>query len=1132
MKIRTKLAFTITGAIVTALLITGVGTFLFGIRTLSKNSFKHLESVATVQAARFDDMVQSNLDRLRLVSSRTQLRRSLAEFNWQPNPVAQQKITAILIDVKTSVDSINNIFVLNNEGVVVASTLAETQVINPFQEYSTSSHKQNKSEVILLFDEDKGLILYLHTKLILENLEIGSIVLNINIDDFIQVMSTYGTLGVSGESYIARLLPDGRAQIISPTRFNPDAAFKLLIPDNQENSLELQAFQQSEGVIQDLVDYRGVNVFGVAYPVLKNDWRLIVKVDRSEALEPIITWRNKALVIFGILSFFSVLFSILLSRQLSGSISRLTQQITDFGSGRFPQLTHSNESDWEVCQLENAFINMAETRNSIEQLAKKNEQYYTLMLNSTGEGVIATDVNGLITKINPVAEQLTGCLSESALGKPLIDIFNIIDSETRTQIKSLIDQVITQEHAIISGDNSLLVSKSGHEYPIAGNVWPLKEKDTIHGTIIVFQDITEEYKLRAEQEEHRLFFKNILNDMQTFAGVLNPDGTSIFINNTAFLDADFGETEVIGKHFTDTPWFSQNEETQEQVKLDITKAAKGQSSIRDIQILMGENPLWVQFSIHPLFDKEGNVKYLIPEGQLIQQRIEIEHALRKSKERLRLHQELTTVGFIEWDENFKVSDWNPAATKIFGYSLDEAIGKTANDLMVPEAAKETVNLFWVELVNQRGETHRIFENISKSGQIIICEWFNTSLKDESGHLIGVASIVRDITEQRQQEEQLRRSQKLDALGQLTGGIAHDFNNMLNIMLGYTELVKAQVNENPKLDGYFDQIEQAGARCSDLTRKLLGFSRSKPEAPSKLNINDEIIQSKNILEKSLTARITIKLKLQDNVWPVFINASEFQDTLINLSINAMHAMHGMQNSGTLTISTANTTLDRVDAGHLDLEKGDYIKFSISDTGCGIKEGNLAHIFDPFFSTKGDKGTGLGLSQVYGFLKRAEGTIKVYSEINIGSRFDIYFPRFINDHDLHSNNVIENKDEKLNHFSPDNEKILFVDDEFALREFAYEILTKHKYDVVCASNGEDALKILESMPVALVLSDIIMPGMSGHELVRKISERHPEIKTQLMCGFDNEENTQNENNRLLLKPFVAKNLLKKVRTLLDE
>jgi len=1009
MKIRTKLTITIAGAVVSTLLITGAGTYLYGKKVHSEISIKHLESIATVQAARFNAMVQSNHDRLRLVSSRTQLRRSLAEYNQKPNPGAQQRITAILNDAKASVDSIKNIFVLNKKGVVVASTIDETLVKNPFQAFSTSSHKQSESEIILLFDEDKGLKLYLHSKLILEDSEIGSIVLNINIDDYLQVISTNESLGETGESYITRLTSDGRAQIISPTRFNPDAAFKLTIPANQENSLEMQDVRQSKGVIKDLVDYRGVNVFGVAFPILNNDWRLLVKIDQAEALEPLITWRNQALTIFGILLISSVLISILLSRQLSSSIIRLTQQITDFGSGKLPKLSHSNESDWEVCQLENAFINMAETRNSIEQLVKKNEQYLTLMLNSTSEGVIAADNNGLITKINPVAEQLTGWLSGSALGKPLMDVFNIIDSETRINIKSLLDQIITQDQTEISAGNSLLVSKSGHEHQVTGSAAHFKERSTIHGVVIVFQDITEEYKLRTEQEEHRLFFKNILDDMQTFSGVLEIDGTMVFANNTAMKSGGLTEKDILGKKLWETDWFSHDGETRKQLKLDIQNAASGENVLHDMQVNMNGFLLWIQFNIHPIFDKDGNVKYLVPEGQNIESRVQTEQALRKSKERLRLHQELTVVGFIEWDEEFKVSDWNPAAEKIFGYSNDEAKGKIANDLIVPEAAKEAVKLFWVELANQRGKTHRVFENITKSGRIIICEWFNTPLTDESGHLIGVASIVSDITEQRQQEEQLRRSQKLDALGQLTGGIAHDFNNMLNIMLGYTELVKGQVNDNSNLNSYFDQIEQAGARCTDLTRKLLGFSRSQPETPSRCDINDEIIQSKNILEKSLTARINIEFNLQDNVWPVFINTGEFQDCLINLSINAMHAM---QDSGTLKFTTANKTLDKIDAKHLGLDKGDYIKLSIADTGCGIKEEILTHIFDPFFSTKGEKGNGLGLSQVYGFVKRAEGTIKVYSEINIGSRFDIYFPRLFNENETRSKNVIKNENEKLN------------------------------------------------------------------------------------------------------------------------
>jgi len=731
----------------------------------------------------------------------------------------------------------------------------------------------------------------------------------------------------------------------------------------------------------------------------------------------------------------------------------------------------------------------------------------------------------LITKINPVAAQLTGWMSKNALGKPLLDVFNVINSETRIKIENPVDLVIAQNETVISGNNSLLISKNGHEFQISESASPIKEEDNIHGVIIVFQDITEEHKLRTEQEEHQLFFKNVLDDMQTFAGVLETDGTLIFANNTAIKTAGVSESEVMGKKLWETTWFSHDSNVREQLKLDIQNAARGNTILHDMQVNMNGSILWIQFNIHPIFDNNGNVKFLVPEGQNIESRVQTEQALRESRERLRLHQELTVIGFIEWDQDFNVTDWNPAAEKIFGYSYNEAVGKHVIDLIIPTSergkAKDIIEHLKIELAG----THTIFENITKQGNIIFCEWYNTPLTNTAGEIIGLASIVSDITLQKQKEEQLRRSQKLDALGQLSGGIAHDFNNMLNIMLGYTELIKQKDFDDSTLEKYIEQIEQAGARCTNLTRKLLGFSKSLPEPPSQCDINQALLQSQHILEKSLTARINIKFDLQNNIWPVLINTGEFQDSLINLGINSMHAM---PDGGTLTLITANVPLESKDATQLGLPAGDHVKFSIIDTGCGMDEDTQSHIFDPFFTTKGEKGSGLGLSQVYGFVKRAGGIIKVDSDIKFGSRFDLYFPRLIHNVKSTTSNANNSTYQTLN----GHETVLVVDDELALRELSTEILVRHGYKVVCASNGEDALNILKSNNIDLVLSDIIMPGISGYQLHDKITKEYPDIKIQLVSGYNKNKSTKGGNIDFLLKPFIAKDLLLKIRELLDE
>jgi len=1117
MKIQTKMAITIAVVAISILLTTGIFSYFSGMNSVKEMSSDRLTGIATAQAKRFDSMVDHYLDHLRMISEQTLLLQKLKTFNSNENPEALAQISSILNDFQTAAAPIRNVSIFNKEKKLVIPNNSGKFDHYPINIFSTPLNQPTDIGMLILKDEAIGLRIFFLKKLWVDKIELGLLILEIKNDEFFRFFSSNDLVGDTGESYILRVSPNGNEQFLPP--------FRIIIPESTIFSSTSDFPKDTKKEILEFTDYHGAKVYAVSYPVLNNELQYIVKIDQNEVYVSINNWITRALALFTLVSIISIFISILLSNRISQSLRLLTHKVNDFREGAFTPFEDSNKTDWEVRQLENAFINMAETRNSIEQLVKKNEQYLSLMLNSIGEGVIATDVNGLITKINPVAAQLTGWLVDSAIGKPLIDVFNVVDSETRIKIESPVDLVITRNESVLSGNNSLLISKNGHEFQIAESASPIKEEDNVHGVIIVFQDITEEHKLRTEQEEHQLFFKNVLDDMQTFAGVLETDGTLIFANNTAIKTAGVSESEVMGKKLWDTIWFSHDNNVREQLKLDIQDAARGNTVLHDMQVNMNGSILWVQFNIHPIFDNNGNVKYLVPEGQNIESRVQTEQALRESKERLRLHQELTVVGFIEWDQDFNVTDWNPAAEKIFGYSHNEAIGKHVIDLIIPTSERGKAQDVIEHLKVESAGTHTIFENITKQGNIIFCEWYNTPLTNSAGEIIGLASIVSDITLQRQKEEQLRRSQKLDALGQLSGGIAHDFNNMLNIMLGYTELIKEKDYDSSTLDKYIEQIEQAGARCTNLTRKLLGFSKSLPDTPSHCDINQELLQSQHILEKSLTARINIKFDLQNNIWPVLINTGEFQDSLINLGINSMHAM---PEGGTLTLMTTNTTLENKDATQLGLLNGEYVKFSIIDTGFGMDEETQSHIFDPFFTTKGEKGSGLGLSQVYGFVKRAGGIIKVDSGIKLGSRFDLYFPRLMNNVKSTTSNVNIRTDQVLN----GHETILVVDDELALRELSADILGRHGYNVVCASNGEDALNILKSKNIDLVLSDIIMPGISGYELQDAITEKYPDIKIQLISGYNKNESTNGSNMDFLLKPFVAKDLLLRIRTLLDE
>lgn len=513
---------------------------------------------------------------------------------------------------------------------------------------------------------------------------------------------------------------------------------------------------------------------------------------------------------------------------------------------------------------------------------------------------------------------------------------------------------------------------------------------------------------------------------------------------------------------------------------------------------------------------------------IISERDITDEALKRSQNRLMLHRELSPLGIIEWTTDFIFVDCNPAAEKIFGFSKKELVGKHIYKNILPESAREQVDKIWEALVSNTGGAHSINENLTKEGKIITCEWHNTPLVNDEGVIVGVASYVQDVTHQQQQEEVLRRTQKMDALGKLTGGIAHDYNNMLGVILGYTEILQLNLEKQPELLEYVDEIQHAGERGAKLTQRLLGFSRPKIAEASELSLNELLRDRRDMLEKTLTVRIKLVFELKEDLWSILGDSSEIEDLILNISINAMHAM---PDGGQLTFVTKNESVSPSDATHMGLSEGEYVVLVITDTGIGMDSETLSHIFEPFYSTKGHKGTGLGLSQVYGLVNRSGGAIKVYSELNHGSRFAIYLPRY--ESSSSKKKVISSEVERTD-FSG-TEKLLVVDDEVALGTLTKDMLETQGYTIQVTNSALKALDILSSEKFDAVITDIIMPEMDGYELAEQILLHYPEVKVQLISGFNDNRHQdkapENLQQQLLYKPVNSKVLIRQIREMLD-
>ncbi|MDA3797656.1 MAG: PAS domain S-box protein [Kiritimatiellae bacterium] len=474
---------------------------------------------------------------------------------------------------------------------------------------------------------------------------------------------------------------------------------------------------------------------------------------------------------------------------------------------------------------------------------------------------------------------------------------------------------------------------------------------------------------------------------------------------------------------------------------------------------------------------------------------------------------------------------NPAFEKITGYSSSEVLGKTTSMLESGQHDKTFYHKIYNEIDSGKTWKGR-FINRKKDGALFTSESAITPIKNKQGEIVNLVAIEQDISESINKEEQLRQSQKMEAIGQLAGGIAHDFNNLLMAILGYVDLCYDDIGpENPAHE-YLQEITTAAERSVAITRQLLAFARKQNIVPEIINPNNAITGILKLLSRMIGENIELKWIPCEDPWSIKLDTGQLDQILTNLFVNARDAI---ESAGTITVETYNMYVD-FDLYNKDYEgvtSGEYVALAISDNGCGIDKKTLDNIFEPFFTTKDvGEGTGLGLATTYGIVKQNNGFINVYSEPKTGTTFRIYFPRCRTDEEQN----IENK--KTKDVSGGNETILLVEDERNIRIITQKFLEKHGYNVLLAAEPTKAIKKASEYPgkIDLLLSDIIMPIMNGPEMAEKLKKTRPEMKQLFMSGYTanvvSQSEILDENINFLSKPFSSETLTTKIRAILDE
>jgi PAS domain S-box-containing protein len=471
---------------------------------------------------------------------------------------------------------------------------------------------------------------------------------------------------------------------------------------------------------------------------------------------------------------------------------------------------------------------------------------------------------------------------------------------------------------------------------------------------------------------------------------------------------------------------------------------------------------------------------------------------------------------------------NAAGERLLGRDRSEILGKSERDLFPADEAAAVVEANKAVVASGRP---RIFteRKLTTRTDVRTVETRMVPIGNGNGSPLRVLVIVRDISQTKAREEQLRQLQRMDAVGGLTGGVAHDFNNLLAIIHGNSELLRRQLEDGSEAAEMTDDVIGAAARGAELVKRLLAFARMQHLEPEAIDLNARLDNVVGLLQRALGEDVNLRVKTAKNLWPATIDPTQVDDALVNLAINARDAM---PEGGTLSIETQNVSLDQdYAASHLEVAPGDYVMLAVSDTGSGMPPDVIARAFEPFFTTKEEgQGTGLGLSQVFGWVKQSRGHIKIYSELGHGTTVKLYLPRA-------ERRSVERQPEPETATPKGDETIFVVEDNPSVRKTVLRQLRDLGYRTVEAENGAQALDLAAGgLAFDLLLTDVVMPGgITGYQLADELRATRPDLRVLFTSGYTELAANGGQAERkgpLLSKPYRKQDLGRAIRAALDQ
>lgn len=752
-----------------------------------------------------------------------------------------------------------------------------------------------------------------------------------------------------------------------------------------------------------------------------------------------------------------------------------------------------------------------------DALRESEERFRAIFVNSM-DGILVTVPDGGILAANPAACEMLGRTEEEICRAGRAGVVDLSDPRL---------PVLLEERArtgMCHGE-LIFVRRDGTKFPVEISSRVYKDRYGNPRTSMVFRDITgrkrAESALVAQSQLLEAFFEN------TFMAI-------------AILDRDFNFLRVNetyarpdGRNVADFPGHNHFEFYPSDAKAifeEVVATGKPYMALARPFVYTAHSERGVTYwdwTLVPLSDKSGEVQTLLFTLMDVTNRQRAQEALLESESKYRLLvQSATDAIFIAQDGVIKFS--NPMTERITGYSSEELADMPFLSLVHPEDREMVEGRHGKRLEGEDIPGTYSFRVRNKAGEELWGQ-LSTTLIDWEGRP-ATLNFVRDITPQRKLEAQFLQSQKMEAVGRLAGGIAHDFNNLLTVTIGYCDLALARIGALDPLRHDLEEIRKASDRCAALTRQILAFSRKQILVPKVINLGDVVVDMDKMLRRLIGEDLDLVSVRGKDLWNVKADPGQIEQVIVNLVVNARDAMPG---GGKLTIETANVVLDELYArGHKYVSPGSYVMLAVSDTGRGMDEGTLARIFEPFFTTKEEgKGTGLGLSTVYGIVKQSGGHINVYSEPGIGTTFKMYFPHVEETETGISKAGVPPSEELRG-----SETILVVEDEDLVREMIREILEQYGYTVLEARSGGEAVDLCSRHQgtIHLMLTDVVMPGMNGMELSKRLAPVHPGMKVLFMSGYTANaiahQGFLDPGIAFIHKPFTMASLAHKVREVL--